>query len=531
MTQVLLLLLAMALVAACGAFVAAEFSFITVGRAQVESQAQRGDRRAVGVLAALRTLSNQLSGAQVGITVTNLAIGFLAEPAIAELIRPVLLDWGVSESAVSTWAVTIGLVAATVITMVFGELVPKNLAIARPMGTAKAVAGFQRGFTRAVAWPIRLFNGTANRLLRAVGIEPQEELASARSAEELSALVKHSAKEGTLALETAELVERSLAFGDRRARDAMTPRSRMIALDSTDTVAELIERACSSGHSRFPVIDITEDEEGHSEAEVRGIAHIRAALAVPYDERATTLIGPFVRPAIICPDSIPLDELMDDLRAGGLQMAVLIDEFDSIAGLVTLEDLVEEIVGEVRDEHDEDERAPSSDGAGVWTLPGLMRTDEATEILDVAVPEDEAWETLGGLVTAHLERFPDVGDVAEVTSAHVPGVDDSLLRFEVLELDGRRVELLKVEVVPLRAEGDDEKDENEDDGDTRGADASDAHDALDGEPRDPQDSRLGDATGPELGDVRSLVVGVEPGADAGGSRDAGPADPRTEEER
>ena len=250
----------MILVAACGGFVAAEFAFITVGRAQVESAANAGDKRSASVLVALRTLSTQLSGAQVGITVTNLAIGFLAEPAISKLIQPWLLDVGVSESAVSSVSVTIGLVVATVVTMVFGELVPKNLAIAKPLATARAVAGFQRGFTKSVAWPIRFFNGTANRVLRTFGIEPQEELASARSAEELSALVKHSAKQGTLAIATAELVERSLAFGDRRARDAMTPRSRMVVLDSADTVSELIERARSGGHSRFPGVDISEDD-------------------------------------------------------------------------------------------------------------------------------------------------------------------------------------------------------------------------------------------------------------------------------
>lgn len=463
MIEVLLLLLAMVMVAACGGFVAAEFSFITVGRAQVEAQAQAGDKRAESVLAALRTLSTQLSGAQVGITVTNLAIGFLARPAISDLIQPLLLARGVSEEAVGSVALTIGLVAATVVTMVFGELVPKNLAIARPLATAKAVAPLQRGFTAIMAWPIRAFNGTANRILRAVGIEPQEELASARSAEELGALVQHSARKGTLALETAELVGRSLAFGDRRAYDAMTPRSRMVVLDSADTVAELLERARTSGNSRFPIIDIAEDDEGHTESTVRGIAHVRSALSVPYDQRATTLVGTLVKPAVIRPDSLPLDDLLDDLRAGGMQMAVLIDEFDSIAGLVTLEDLVEEIVGEVRDEHDDDELRPTPDPDGSWTLSGLLRTDEATEILNVAVPDDEAWDTLGGLVVADLGRFAEVGDVAEIETAHVPGLDPSRLRFEVLELDGRRIELLKVSVLPIEKHDrkTDEKDDDE----------------------------------------------------------------------
>ncbi|ACQ79978.1 protein of unknown function DUF21 [Beutenbergia cavernae DSM 12333] len=446
MTEVLLLLLAMALVAACGGFVAAEFSFITVGRAQVESAAERGDKRAAGVLVALRTLSTQLSGAQVGITVTNLAIGFLAEPAISELIRPLLERTDLSESAISTTAITIGLVAATVITMVFGELVPKNLAIARPMATARAVAGFQRGFTKAVAWPIRFFNGTANRILRAMGIEPQEELASARSAEELTALVRHSAKEGTLAHDTAELVERSLAFGDRRARDAMTPRSRMVTLAPDDPVSELIARSKATGHSRFPVVDVVE-QDGHTEARVAGIVHVRAALSVPFERRTSTPVSSVLAPATFVPDSIELDELMDDLREGGLQMALLIDEFGSLAGLVTLEDLVEEIVGEVRDEHDYDEPEPARDGNGGWVLSGLMRIDEASDVVDCALPEDEAYDTLGGLVTTELGRFAEVGDTVVVDAKHVPGVPDRRIELEVLAIDARRVDTVHLAIV------------------------------------------------------------------------------------
>lgn len=456
--SIILLLVALFLVVIGGAFVAAEFSLITVQRSQVDRLAQGGDRRARSVSHALHTLSTQLSGAQIGITLTNLAIGFLAEPAIAELIRPVLRDWGMPEESVQPTSLTIGLVAATIVTMVFGELIPKNLAIARPLGTAKAVAGFQRGFTTVMSWPIRWFNGTANTVLGWFGIEAQEELASARSAEELTALVRHSAKEGTLAIETAELVERSLAFGDRRAHDAMIPRSRIIALESEDTVAELISRARTSGHSRFPVIDFVEDEEGHHETAIRGLVHVRAALGVPYGERESRRVGTIVSPAIVCPDSLPLDELMDQLRAGGMQMALLIDEFDTLAGLVTLEDLVEEIVGEVRDEHDDDEEHAVALEEGTWTVPGLMRTDEASELLDVSVPQDEAWETLGGLITATLERFPQVGDVVELKAEPYRGGKPAALRLEVTELDGRRVNLVRVDVTRPTAEEDDDDD-------------------------------------------------------------------------
>ncbi|MDO9355884.1 MAG: CNNM domain-containing protein, partial [Solirubrobacteraceae bacterium] len=212
-----LILVALLLVAACGAFVAAEFALITVDRPSLERAAATGDRRAAGGVKALRSLSTQLSGAQVGITVTNLAIGFLAEPSIAEIVDSPLESLGLGEDAAKGVAVAIALTLSTVLTMVFGELVPKNIAISRPLETIRTVERFQRGFTTAVAYPIRFFNGTANIILHRFGLEPQEELASARSPQELASLVNRSAEQGTLAEGTADLLARSLAFGDRRA--------------------------------------------------------------------------------------------------------------------------------------------------------------------------------------------------------------------------------------------------------------------------------------------------------------------------
>src|SRR3954454_2806664 len=237
MIEVLLILLALALVVACGAFVAAEFSFVTVDRGAAERA------EAHGVLDALRTLSTQLSGAQLGITVTNLLIGFLAEPSIARLI-------GGPEPV----AVIIALVLATGVTMVFGELVPKNLAIAQPLATARAVQGFMRGFTRATRPVITVLNGAANALLRRIGVEPQEELASARSPEELVSLVRHSAERGTLERGTAALLQRSLVFGERRAEEIMIPRGRVVSVREADPVDVVIEKAGASGRSRFPVV-------------------------------------------------------------------------------------------------------------------------------------------------------------------------------------------------------------------------------------------------------------------------------------
>src|SRR3954453_20562364 len=230
MTAWLLLLAALLLIAACGVFVAAEFSFVTVDRSQVERAAAAGDSGARGLQQALRSLSTQLSGAQVGITITNLAIGYLAEPAISELIDGPLAAVGTPDGAVTPIAGGIGLAVGTVLTMIFGELVPKNLALAKPMQVGRATQRFQRGFTTAARIPIRLLNGSANAFRRRLGIEPQEELRSARSSTELASLIQRSAHLGTLDLGTAELMERSVEFGTRTAGEIMTPRVRSTSL-------------------------------------------------------------------------------------------------------------------------------------------------------------------------------------------------------------------------------------------------------------------------------------------------------------
>src|SRR5215207_736011 len=254
MIELLLILGALALVAACGAFVAAEFSFVTVDRGTVDRAVEDGETGAKGVQSALRSLSTQLSSAQVGITVTNLLIGFMAEPAIAQLVEGPLESVGVPEGMVPGIALAIALILATGVTMVFGELVPKNLAIAAPLATAKAVQGFQRGFTRVAGLIITVLNNNANAILRRIGIQPQEELASARSAEELASLVKRSAETGTLHRGTAALLQRSLAFGERTAHEIMTPRGRVVTVPKDDHVTAVVEAARESGRSRFPVV-------------------------------------------------------------------------------------------------------------------------------------------------------------------------------------------------------------------------------------------------------------------------------------
>ncbi len=441
MTATILLLAALALIVVCGLFVAAEFSFITVSRSTVERAAADGDRRAGGVLAALRTLSTQLSGAQVGITITNLAIGFLAEPAIADLLRGPLGSAGLPDPAVRSVSILIALILATALTMILGELVPKNLAIARPLQTAGAVQGFMRGFTASIRPIIVFFNGTANRLLRVLGVEPQEELASARSAEELAGLVAHSANEGALADETAMLVERALEFGDRRARDVMTPRTRMHTLDRDATVADVITASQQTGFSRFPIVSLDPGDD-----EIVGVTHVRQALAVPFDRRATVPVMAIARAASAVPESLELDALLDRLRLEGQQLALVVDEFGATAGLVTLEDLVEELVGDVRDEHDQPSPPTShQDGDGRWVLSGLLRLDEVEDLTQIELPSDRSYDTLAGLLLRELGRMAEVGDAVGVDTV---APDQGRMILEVVALDRHRIDQIAMYPAP-----------------------------------------------------------------------------------
>jgi CBS domain containing-hemolysin-like protein len=439
------------LIVSCGLFVAAEFAFVTVDRSQVDRAAAEGDGAAQGVQKALRSLSTQLSGAQVGITVTNLAIGFLAEPAIADLINGPLASAGLPESVVHPLAIGIALTLSTVLTMLFGELVPKNFAIARPMATARATQGFQRGFTAANGWLIRLLNGSANALVRRLGVEPQEELRSARSSAELASLVQRSAEQGTLDVETAELMERSVEFGTRTAGEIMTPRVRTLTLEYGDRAAAVIERARQSGHSRFPVLD--------AEDAVVGTVHVKHAVALPVPERATTRVKHIMVKPTVVPDSIRLDPLLALLRQDGFQMAVVLDEYGGHAGIVTLEDVVEEIVGDISDEHDRLGSRARQRRDGSWILSGMMRPDEVEDVTGIALPENENYDTIAGLVLQVLGRVPASGDVAEVPVPDRSDPEDPrqrLASLTVLHMDGLRIDRLALRVLGQPAAGEQE---------------------------------------------------------------------------
>ena len=440
MTAWFLLAAALLLIVACGVFVAAEFAFVTVDRSRVDQAAAEGDHAAKGVQQALRSLSTQLSGAQVGITVTNLAIGFLAEPAIADLIDGPLEALGVPAGAIRPIAVGVGLAAGTFLTMIFGELVPKNLALAKPMEVARATQRFQRSFTAVNKVPIRLLNGSANAFVRRLGIEPQEELRSARSSTELASLIQRSADQGTLDHGTAELMERSVEFGARTAGEIMTPRVRTEGLETGDRASAVIEMTRETGPSRFPVLDADEN--------VVGTVHVKNAVALPVPERSTTRVKHLMAKPIVVPDSLRLDPLLALLRKDGFQMAVVLDEYGGFAGLVTLEDVVEEIVGDIADEHDRLGARAHKRRDGGWTLSGLLRPDEVEDLTGIALPENEDYDTIAGLVMRVLGRVPEAGDIAEVPVPDTSDPDEPREQLAVLTVE--RMDGLRIDRVGLR---------------------------------------------------------------------------------
>ncbi len=439
----LLLGISLALMVACGLFVAAEFALVTVDRAEVERAAAAGDRGAAGVSIALKSLSTQLSSAQIGITVTNLAIGFLAEPAISELIEDPLRAAGLPDGAITPTALTLGLTIATFATMILGELVPKNVAIALPLQTASATQAFQRFFTLVMSLPIRLLNGSANAVVRSFGVEPQEELRSARSSEELASLAGRSASEGTLDTETAHLVQRSIAFGPRTAGEIMTPRMRMACVDINDAVSAIIDLSAATGFSKFPVTKGSTDN-------IVGSVHVKQAVAVPRSDRGSTKVREVMVPATVVPESLRLDPLLSLLRGEGFQMAIVSDEYGGTAGVVTLEDVVEEIVGDIADEHDRVGARLRRRPDGSWIISGLLRPDEVLDATGLSLPEHEDYDTVAGLLVQILGRIPVRGDEVVVPLPTVVPEDDDedpvqenvVLRVELM--DGLRVDRISV---------------------------------------------------------------------------------------
>lgn len=435
-----------ALTAGTAMFVAAEFSLTALERTVVDAHARDGDLRARQVQHAHRTLSFQLSGAQLGITLTTLITGYLAEPVLARFLLPLFDAIGVPDASAGGLSLAVALILATSLSMVYGELVPKNLAIARPLPTARAAAGFQAGFSFLFKPAITGLNGAANKIVRRLGIEPADELRSARSPEELIALVRNSAVHGSLDEATATLVDRSLKFGELTAEDLMTPRVKIESLAESDTAASLLAAAHRTGHSRFPVT-------GGDLDDTLGVVHVKDAFVIAPADRTTTPVTQLLQQVPVVPSSLDGDAVLDRIRSHGLQIALVVDEYGGTAGVVTMEDLIEEIFGDVRDEHDDTEAEVAETSAG-WELSGLLRVDEVDAATGYAAPEGE-YETLGGLVLSALGRLPVEGERVILPPSNArrtgDGFEDTpeLWEAAVLRMDGRRID--RVTIAPIAA--------------------------------------------------------------------------------
>jgi CBS domain containing-hemolysin-like protein len=417
-----------------GLFVASEFSLVNLDRSDLEARRARGETRLGMTIAALKITSTHLSSAQLGITLTTLLTGYTMEPAISSLLSGPLTSMGIPPAAVPVIATTVAIVVATLLSMILGELVPKNFALALPLATAKLVIPFQTAFTAVFKPFVSLLNGTANGVIRLFGFEPKEELSGARTAEELSSLVRRSASAGVLEADTATLLSRTLAFSSHTASDVMTPRLRIASVRRTDPAQAVLELARNTGYSRFPVVDEDVDD-------VVGLVHVKQAVAVPRGRRARVPVSALQTDALRVPETMSLDTLLGELRGSGYQMAVVVDEYGGTSGIATLEDLVEELIGEVADEHDRT-RADVVRGRDSLTFPGILRPDELLERAGVEVPEEGPYETVAGFVMNELGRLPVVGD--EVL------IDGGTLRVE--RLDGRRIDRIRYTPDPEEAD-------------------------------------------------------------------------------
>ncbi len=434
MTQVLLLGAAFLLVLLNGFFVAAEFAIVKVRSTKIRELAEQGDWRAVAAQNVIAHLDAYLSACQLGITFSSLGLGWIGEPAVARLIEPTLRAAGVENpTLVHTIAFTVAFLFISFLHIVLGELAPKSLAIRKPESTSLWLAPALRAFYWLMYVPIVALNGTANWILRLVGIEPLNETEQAHSSEELRMIVGASHAHGVLNATERRLLENVIDFSEREVAEIMTPRVDMVCLFVNKSIAENLAIVRGQQHTRYPLAEGSADN-------VIGMIHIKDFITITVEgaaERTGSVLQSIKRPVLFVPERASIDALLRTIQATHTLMAIVVDEYGGVAGVVTLEDVLEELVGEIRDEFDDTELEVERRG-GETIVDGGLPLNEVEEMFPDLVSDEEGdVRTVGGLVLKELGRIPIVGD--QVTLGPY--------RLEVIEMDNLRITRVKIERV------------------------------------------------------------------------------------
>lgn len=441
-SDLLRLLGVVVLVMANGFFVAAEYALVSVRSTRVEELAQLGRTGAGSVKKALDSLDRFIAATQLGVTVASLSLGWLGEPALAGLLAPLLAllpaAWvGVAGHTISA---IIAFVAITFLEVVVGELIPKAIALQRAESIALVVARPTLLIALVFTPFIYILNGTANLLLRLIGMRPASGQDTIHSEQELRLLVQASGESGALEVGQRDMLDAVFDFGDLTAREVMVPRTEIIAIAADDSLDKLIQRAVDHPFSKFPVYEGNLDH-------ILGIVHVKDLVRVQYDERRNTTVRGLIREALFVPDTLRLDALLQQFRARRQHVAIVLDEYSGTAGLVTLDDLMEKIVGEVADPFDKSgpdiQRLPT----GIYLVDGLTQIQDVNDRLGLNLHEDY-YDTIAGFVLGRLGRMPRVGDTVEADG----------VRLKVEALDGLRI--ARLSVYPLQAEAADGKKES-----------------------------------------------------------------------
>ncbi|MEG3586596.1 MAG: hemolysin family protein [Actinomycetota bacterium] len=420
------------LIAATAFFVAAEFALVASDKKRFETESLAGNRSSQTVLRLLRNLSYHLTGAQLGITVTAVILGFIAEPTLAEMIHAPISNL-IGEGATQSISLVIAIILVTFLTMILGELIPKNVVIAKPNSSARILAKPFQIYSFLVKPLIYISDVTANSLTRAFGVEPAEELIHVPSIEDLDLVIKASAEEGIIAQRKMDLLNRSIKFSEKDASDVMTPRVSVHSLKAESTIEDLISLSLETGHSRFPVISSDLDN-------VMGVAHVKAALTVSSAERSSIPVSQVMSEVLAVPETRNLVSIMADMRQKRIPMVIVVDEHGGTEGLVSVEDLLEEIVGEIEDEYDSAKRTESSDAEGVYTLEGSLHLHEVEEICGLSIPK-KPYETIGGFALDKLQRIPTEGEVFRYRE----------WKMEVIEMDRLRIAKVRLTAPPFHS--------------------------------------------------------------------------------